>query len=206
MIKVKVCGLTSYDDAMLALDSGADALGFNFFPKSPRYIAPERARAIIERLPALSAAVGVFVNEPDAAAVVNIAGRASVGVLQLHGDETPEYCRSLGGWPVIKVLRVDRHPVADALGDFCVRAFLLDARDDSAFGGTGRTFDWSMAEDIKRYGPVIVAGGLKPENVGSAIAAVHPYGVDVCSGVELAPGRKDPRRLREFIREVRKCE
>jgi len=202
-MKVKICGITNYEDAIMALDAGADALGFNFFPPSPRYIHPEAAAVIIRRLPPFAVTVGLFVNEADPGTVSETAGTAGVQVIQLHGDEVPEYCRKLAGWPLIKVLRIGGEPVKENLEQYPARAFLLDVKDDVLFGGTGASFDWSLAQDIDRKRPVILAGGLRAENVCKAIRTVRPYAVDVCSGVERKPGIKDPARLAEFMNEVR---
>jgi len=202
-VRVKVCGITGYRDAALALDCGVDGLGFNFFARSPRFIKPSEARSIIRRLPPFAVSVGVFVNVEDPAKVVEAAREAGVQVLQLHGDESPEYCTRFYSWPLIKALRLDSGPVKENLRRYAVQAFLLDARDEFRFGGTGKTFDWALAASVKKYRPVILAGGLKTENVGEAIRAVRPYAVDVCSGVESSPGKKDPEKLKAFIREVR---
>ena len=204
-MKVKVCGITSYEDAAMALDAGVDAIGFNFFPSSPRYIAPENARLIIRRLPPLVVTVGLFVNEatPEDAAAKGLA--AGVRVLQLHGDESSSYCHRLPDWPLIKAIRIGKAAIEDDLEAYPVQAFLLDSRDDVLFGGTGKPFDWSRAKEINSIRPVILAGGLKPDNVREAIRAVRPYAVDVCSGVETAPGKKDAGKLKEFMNEVRTC-
>jgi phosphoribosylanthranilate isomerase len=203
LMKVKVCGITSYADAEMALDQGVDAVGFNFFPSSPRYIRPEDARAIIRRLPPFAVAVGLFVNIPEIARVAEIARTAGVQVLQLHGDETPEYCRELSDWPLIKALRIGGSGIPENLEEYCVQSFLLDAREDTLFGGTGKSFDWRLAQGIQRQHPIILAGGLRPDNVREAMRIVEPYAVDVCSGVESAPGKKDPAKLIEFMNEVR---
>ncbi len=202
-MKVKVCGITSYEDAAMALDQAVDALGFNFFPSSPRYISPEDARSIICRLPPFAATVGVFVNAPSAESLKEIALQSGVRVLQLHGDETPEYCSPLSGWPLIKALRIGRDGIREDIEDYPVQAFLLDSRDDALFGGTGKSFDWKLAAQIKRIRPIILAGGLCPENVREAIRALDPYAIDVCSGVESRPGKKDPAKLNAFMNEVR---
>jgi phosphoribosylanthranilate isomerase len=202
-MKVKICGITSYRDAALALDEGADALGFNFFPKSPRYIDPETAHSIIERLPPFAITVGLFVNVPDPSDLVRTAHVAGVQVVQLHGDENPAYCSKLAGYPLIKALRIGDERVDRNLDSYPVRAFLLDVKDDVLFGGTGKSFDWSLAQGIDRKRPVILAGGLRPDNVQAAILTVRPYGVDVCSGVEREPGKKDPVKLADFMNEVR---
>jgi phosphoribosylanthranilate isomerase len=202
-MKVKVCGITNYGDAAMALDEGVDALGFNFFSRSPRYIRPEDARLIIRRIPPLAVTVGLFVNvdEPDQ---VSMAARAAgVQVLQLHGDETPEYCRALADWILIKAVRIGKNGIPSGLEAYPVQAFLLDARDDALFGGTGKSFDWSLARQMQGMRPILVAGGLRPDNVREAIRVAAPYGVDVCSGVECEPGKKDSVRLRQFMDEVR---
>ncbi len=202
-MKVKVCGITSYEDAAMALDHGVDALGFNFFPRSPRYMKPEDARAIIHRLPPFVTTVGLFVNVAEAELVSDMARIAGVQVLQLHGDETPEYCRRLETWPVIKALRIGESGVPKDLDAYPVQGFLLDAKDDVVFGGTGKSFDWRLAGSMQRIRPIILAGGLRPDNVRDAIRVVQPYAVDVCSGVESAPGKKDENKLRQFMHEVR---
>jgi phosphoribosylanthranilate isomerase len=202
-VKVKVCGITNYEDAALAVDFGADALGFNFYRPSPRYLEPAAARAIIRRLPPFVVTVGLFVNAGRPGGVSSAARAAGVEVLQLHGDETPGYCRRLEGWPLIKALRVGAGFDAAGLEEYPVHAFLLDARDGARYGGTGKVFEWSLAGPVQKLRPIILAGGLRPENVAEAIRTVRPYGVDVSSGVESRPGRKDRALLRAFIDEVR---
>lgn len=202
-MKVKICGITNYDDAALALDAGADALGFNFFPSSPRYVKPMDANAIILRLPPFVVTVGLFVNVERPENLERTAMMAGVQVIQLHGDESPEYCRMLSGWPLIQALRIGDAPLDLDLDQYPVRAFLLDVKDDVLFGGTGKSFDWTLAQSIDRKRPVILAGGLRSDNVQDAIRIVKPYAVDVCSGVEREPGKKDPVKLAEFMNEVR---
>jgi phosphoribosylanthranilate isomerase len=201
-VKVKICGITRYEDAAQAVDLGADALGFNFYPGSPRYIEPRAAREIIRRLPPLVTTVGLFVNE-EIGGVRAAARAARVQALQLHGDEPPAYCRRLAGWPLIKAVRIGPGFRAEDLAPYPVGAFLLDTLDRKLYGGTGRVFDWALAEPVRRLAPVILAGGLGPENVAAAIRTVRPYGVDVSSGVESSPGRKDRARLVDFMNEVR---
>ncbi len=202
-MKIKVCGITNCEDAEMALALGADALGFNFFRGSPRYIDPLAARSIVDSMPPFATAVGIFVNVESPAEVTRIAKMSGVQILQLHGNESPDYCRQLAGWPLIKVWRIGQASSIFETDHFAVRAFLLDTADPQLFGGTGRVFDWSLWRDFPSSRPVILAGGLNPENVATAICAVRPYAVDVCSGVENAPGRKDALRLRAFISEVR---
>lgn len=202
-MRVKVCGITSYDDARLALDQGADALGFNFFPPSPRYIDPGEARAITRRLPPLTVSIGLFVNAPRPADVDATARLAGVQAIQLHGDESEEYCRGLAEWPLIKAVRVGDELLSRDWRSYPVQALLLDSKDDVLFGGTGRSFDWRRVRELGAGLPIILAGGLRPDNVGEAIRIAGPYAVDVCSGVESAPGKKDGGKLREFMDEVR---
>ena len=202
-MKVKVCGITSYEDAVLAVDQGVDALGFNFFPPSPRYMDPADAREIIRRLPPFIVTVGLFVNMDGRSEVSKIARAAGVKVLQFHGDEDPEYCRSFKEWPLIKALRIGKDAVFENLEQYPVQGFLLDAKDDALFGGTGKSFDWQLAKNIGQVRPIILAGGLKAENVREAIKVVDPYAVDVCSGVESVPGKKSVQKLTEFMDEVR---
>lgn len=200
--RVKVCGITCYEDAALALDLGADALGFNFYPRSPRFIAIDEARAIIRRLTPFAATVGVFVNAAAPAEVDRDARRAGVSVVQLHGDESAEYCRQLSAWPLIKAVRVGAGGLPENLGDFPAQAILLDAKDDRLFGGTGKTFDWEHARSSTRELRIILAGGLNAGNVAEAIRSVRPYAVDVCSGVESRPEKKDAAKLSAFMNEV----
>lgn len=201
-MKVKVCGITTKEDALAAVGEGADALGFNFYSPSPRCVDPESARAIISQLPPFVVAVGLFVNVPDPREVEKIARAASVAALQLHGDESPDYCAELSGWPLIKALHVGAGSIPEGFERYPVSAFLLDTLDENLFGGTGRTFDWGIAAQIHRVRPLILAGGLKPQNVALAIRTVRPYAVDVCSGVERSPGKKDRAKLHAFMREV----
>jgi phosphoribosylanthranilate isomerase len=200
MTLIKVCGITNLADALVAVEAGADALGFNFYRRSPRYIAPLDARRIIERLPSTVLSVGVFVNEAEPAIVASMVDEAGVGAVQLHGDESAEYCRALQGRHVIKALRVGSDFSPERVLEYETDAILLDAASAEAYGGTGRVIDWSVARRTREVFPkLFLAGGLSPENVAEAIAAVKPYAVDACSGLESAPGRKDANRLRAFI-------
>jgi phosphoribosylanthranilate isomerase len=143
------------------------------------------------------------VNVREISDVIETARTAGVQVLQLHGDESPEYCRELAGWPLIKALRIGENGVQGNFQDFAVQSFLLDAKDDVLFGGTGKSFDWRLAQSIQNICPIILAGGLRPDNVREAIRIVQPYAVDVCSGVEIRPGTKDHAKMKEFMNEVR---
>lgn len=204
MVKVKVCGITSLTDALAAVEAGADALGFNFYRRSPRYVEPAAARRIIAELPPGVVCVGVFVNEESAYELAHLAEEARVSVVQLHGDEPPEYCATLGGREVIKALRVGKDFAPAEVARYPVRSILLDAYNARARGGTGETFDWGLARRTRELvAELYLAGGLTPENVAAAIAEVEPYAVDVCSGVETAPGRKDAARVRAFVAAVR---
>lgn len=198
-VRVKICGITCVDDALAALEAGADALGFMFYPPSPRHLLPEAARDIIRALPPFIARVGVFVDASEDR-VAHVAALAGLDIVQFHGRETVDYCRRVRGPRVIKAFRMDGPPALGRLAEFDGFAWLLDSYVAGAYGGTGQTFNWDLAcEAVRRGGRVILAGGLTPENVGRAVAAVRPYAVDVSSGVESAPGRKDPEKLRAFV-------
>ncbi len=205
MIRIKICGLTNLEDAQLAADLGAHALGFIFFSKSPRAVSPDQARQIIRRLPPFVLSVGVFVDE-EAAVVREIAASVGLDWLQLHGHESPDYCRALGR-RVIKGIRIAGQESLAELEAYrnAVQAFLLDTYRPGVAGGTGETFDWHLARQAGRRGPIILAGGLTPDNVAQAVATAQPLGVDVASGVEAAPGKKDPVKLRAFIEAVQKA-
>ena len=202
MTKVKICGITALDDALMAVEAGADALGFVFFDKSPRCISPEHAARIIAALPPFVQVVGLFVNA-DLDFVNLTADSCRLDIVQLHGDESPSYCQAVRR-RVMKAFRVRGMESLAPMADYRVAAFLLDAYSPNAYGGTGASFDWDCALAAKGHGPIILAGGLDPDNVASAVARVAPYGVDVSSGVESSPGRKDPGKVRLFIREAKK--
>lgn len=201
---VKICGITNLHDAQTAIEAGAQALGFNFWPSSRRYIDPKAARLIIDELPDEILTVGVFVNGGSPSLVAQIASGAGVQAIQLHGDESSAFCDALAGWYVIKVLAVDRDFNPASALDYRVSAIMLDAADQRARGGTGRTIDWSLARQTRELVPrLFLAGGLAPENVLEAINAVHPYAVDACSALEISAGQKDPNRVRAFINAAR---
>ena len=198
MVRVKICGITNPEDALMSVEAGADALGFVFFQGSPRYISPEQAAAIIRRLPPFVQTVGLFVNE-DLATVNSVADQCGLDVIQLHGEETPEYCESVRR-RVIKAFRVMDISTLESMLLYQVAGYLLDAWSPAAHGGTGRTFNWEIAaEATKRGHRIVLAGGLTPDNIVKSIRQVRPYGVDVSSGVESAPGRKDASKISRFI-------
>ena len=197
MIKVKICGITNKEDALYAAGCGADALGFIFYEKSPRYIEPDNAKTIIAALPPFVTTVGVFVNK-DFNDIRDITLLTGVTVVQLHGDESPSYCNLVEG-KLIKAIRVKNYSSIEGLKKYDVDVFLLDSFDKNSFGGSGLTFDWKLAEKAKQYGKIILAGGLTPDNVEEAVKKVAPYGVDVNSGVEKKPGIKNKNKVKEFI-------
>jgi phosphoribosylanthranilate isomerase len=201
--RVKICGITTWDDARLSIDLGASALGFNFYPPSPRSIAPADAWSIIRRLPPFVEAVGVFVNWPPL--VVDALARAlRLGAVQLHGAESPREVAELARrHRVIKAVQVKRGFRVASLAKYRVAdAILLDGFALGLHGGTGRTVDWDLARGASRYARIILAGGLTPDNIGEAIRAAEPYAVDVASGAEARPGRKDPAKLRALFAAV----
>ncbi|WP_080887605.1 phosphoribosylanthranilate isomerase [Nitrospira japonica] len=205
--RIKICGITNEEDAAAALLAGADALGFVFYRKSPRWIDPTVAGRIISSLPPFVAAVGVFVNE-EVKVVRDLMDGCGLALAQLHGDETAAYCLELAR-PAVKALRIKDRGSFLALAEFQgragIRGFLLDAYAEDAYGGTGRTVDWALAAEAARSASVLLAGGLTPENVAEAIRAVRPYGVDVSSGVESTPGKKDAEKVRRFIQSAREA-
>ena len=197
-VKVKICGIRSLEEAEAALDAGADALGFNFWPKSPRYITPKSAGEIIARLSPMASTVGVFVNE-DAARILEIATELRLSAVQLHGDESPDYCARLSSIKTIKAIRVGQDFDLRVIEGYSVAMVLLDSDIKGSYGGTGRRFDWRIAVEAKRLAPIILAGGINTENVWDAITHVRPAAIDVCSGVEAERGRKDLNKLRSFM-------
>jgi phosphoribosylanthranilate isomerase len=206
-IKVKICGITNWLDARRAAEAGADFLGFNFYPPSPRYIAPAKARRIVQRLPKEITAVGVFVNESEDT-ILDIASTVGFVHVQLHGDESPAAVARLSRiFPVMKAIRVRKSFRPAQLARFKhSQAFLLDGFDAHHWGGTGKTFDWRLVPKKKGDARIFLAGGITPENVGDAIRTARPYAIDVCSGVESKPGKKDPQRMKAFMQAVREAQ
>jgi phosphoribosylanthranilate isomerase len=198
MVKIKICGITELDDALHAIACGADALGFVFYERSPRAITRKRAQTIIAALPPFVTVVGLFVNE-DPRTVREIADECGLDVIQYHGDESPETLR-MAPRRAIRALRVRENDTLDEINRYPASGLLLDAWVTGAFGGTGVLCNWEIAAEIAKKRPVILAGGLTPENVAAAIQTVRPYGVDVSSGVEEAPGRKDHKKVAAFIK------
>ena len=195
-VKLKVCGITSLPDALAAVAAGAEYVGFNFYRSSPRYLEPATAWTIIAQLPPSVTSVGVFVNEPEPADVVELMKRSGVQLAQLHGDETPEFCRAVGVERVIKALRAGPDFDPQTTLGYPAAAILLDAYDKHLYGGTGKTANWELAQKAARLTTVFLAGGLSPDNVVEAVRSVQPFAVDVNSGVESAPGVKDAGKLR----------
>lgn len=197
-VKVKVCGVRSLKEAEAALEAGADAIGFNFWPRSPRYIAPAAAVEVINRLSPVASTVGVFVNE-EVNRVVDLSSELRLSAVQLHGDESPEFCAALGSIKTIKAIRVGQDFDLGIIQSYPVSMVLLDSNIGGSYGGTGQRFDWRIAIEAKRFARIILAGGLNTENVWEAITHVRPAAIDVCSGVEAEPGRKDFDKLRSFL-------
>lgn len=204
MVKVKICGITNWADARRCAEAGVDMLGFNFYRQSPRYIAPSAAKRIARRLPRRIATVGVFVNESEDR-IREIARMVGLDYIQLHGEESPAAIARLRRTArVIKAIRVQRSFRVAHLDRFRnASAILLDGFDRKRHGGSGKTFDWRIARRATRARRIFLAGGLKAENVADALFTVKPYAIDVCSGVESKPGKKDPVRLDKLMRAVR---
>lgn len=205
MTLIKICGITNVADAQAAVAAGAGALGFNFYKPSPRYVTPEKVREITEQLPGSVFTVGVFVNEGPPQAVSEIARKAGIGAVQLHGDESPDYCREVAADRyVIKTFAVSDDFDIEAIRDYDVQAIMLDTSHNKLRGGTGRVFDWSIAQQVNQLVPhLFLAGGLSSDNVDVAIEMVHPYAVDACSSLEDVPGKKNHERMRAFVEKVR---
>jgi phosphoribosylanthranilate isomerase len=200
MTRIKICGITNLSDALTAVELGADAVGF-IFAESPRQVDMETAREIIKSLPPFLSRVGVFVNEKpeDIQSTVKYCGLTMV---QLHGNESPSYLKALD-LPFIKAFRVHDHSILEHLREYKLSHFLLDTYVGNQAGGTGKSFDWEIAQKAGRLGKVILGGGLNNDNIENALDMVHPFAVDVSSGVEAYPGKKDTHKLEAFIRKVK---
>ena len=213
MFRVKICGVTSPDDADTCVEAGADAIGLNFYPPSPRYVPRDVAQAIARRIPPTVTKVGVFVNAA-ADDVLETCEQVGLDAVQLHGDESPQMVRQLAKRRLIKAFRCAR-PDPEQVTEYLVAcealgcrldAVLIDACQSGSYGGTGQVAEWSLVRQLRTVPsavPIILAGGLRPENVAAAIEATRPAAVDTASGVESSPGRKDPVRVREFVRKAR---
>ncbi|MGH7206209.1 MAG: phosphoribosylanthranilate isomerase [Nitrospiraceae bacterium] len=204
-LKIKICGITNAEDAQAVVEAGADALGFVFYHKSPRFVEARLVKQIVAELPPFVLPVGVFVNE-DVKVVRDLMDECGLALAQLHGDENASYCETLAR-PVLKAIRLHNRDSLLAVGEYIgraqVRGFVLDAFSENAYGGTGLAADWPLAAEVAKASPVLLAGGLTPENVQEAIRTVRPYGVDVSSGVEASPGKKDHAKIQAFIQAAR---
>ena len=201
IVKVKICGITNYDDAMEAIDMGADMLGFNFYPPSPRFVTKEQAAAIIGRLPAFINTAGVFVNA-SIDEIRDTSNLCSLDWVQLHGDEDPSFCEALLSHNVktMKAIRVKDQADIEGADRFFTDAILLDAFNPDKYGGTGLTFDWNIIGHMNKR--VFLAGGVNPDNAVQAIR-LGVYGIDVCSGIEAEPGKKDHKKMKQLFDNIR---
>ena len=202
MTRVKVCGITEFEDARDAVLLGADAIGLNFYPKSPRYIRASRAARIIDKVPPFVTIVGVFVNHPDPQNLEDFALSIGLHAVQLHGSETPDYCSMIQRVKVIKAFAVDSNFRVDTLKNHGSGTFLLDG----CSSGTGTGFNRNLVFGANAFGSIIIAGGLTSANVSEVVTTLHPFGVDVASGVESKPGKKDYEKMRRFIEAVQRAD
>ena len=200
--KVKICGITNLDDALIAQKSGADALGFVFYPQSPRYIRPSAAKKIIFKLPKKIKKIGVFVN-PTSRTVKRIAQLCTLDILQFHGDEPPRFCQKFRGHKTIKAFRIKDAVSLSRVGDYSTDYYLFDTFKKNSFGGTGKRFAWGLLNRSRIKKPFFLSGGLDSGNIVCAVKTARPDWVDVSSGVELSPGKKDKELIQEFIARVK---
>ncbi len=200
IVKVKICGITNYEDAAAAVDMGADLLGFNFYPESPRFVEPAKAAEIINKLPAFVIVVGVFVNAPFEQ-ICETMSRCPLNWVQLHGDESPDFCRKFlsHNVKIMKAIRVKDQTDIKKADRFFTDAILLDAFDPEKYGGTGLTFDWNIIGHIGKR--IFLAGGINPDNAAAAVE-LGVYGIDVCSGIEAAPGKKDHKKMKKLFENI----
>ncbi|MBN2515652.1 MAG: phosphoribosylanthranilate isomerase [Deltaproteobacteria bacterium] len=205
MTEIKICGITNRKDAFAAVESGVDALGFIFYKKSPRYVSPEKVKEFIEGLPHTVTKVGVFVNH-DASEVKTIFDFCRLDLLQLHGNESPDYCSDFPASVLIKALSPKPGDDFELLSHYPVKAFLVDTYDSERYGGTGRTSNWELAAKLSAIHHLILSGGLMKDNIREAIATVSPLAVDVNSGVEVSPGKKDHHKIREIVDIIRRTD
>ena len=197
MYLVKICGITNLDDAQAAVEAGADALGFNFYRQSPRYVEPDVASAIVAELPLTLWKVGVFANE-EAGLVQRISQHVGLDYLQFHGDETPYYCEQFAV-PYWKAFRLKDEKTLELMKKYQPAAYLVDTYREGELGGTGLVANWDLAIHAKKFGKIVLAGGIHPDNVETAIATIEPWAIDVCSGVEERPGHKNHQKMAELI-------
>ena len=205
MAKIKICGITNMKDALSAVDLSVDAVGFVFYPKSPRYISPDRAEQICRLVPPFTLCIGVFVNERKDR-VLQIAQQCQLDGLQFHGNEAPEYCSYFPTHMVIKSFSLKGKKDLRSIRHYNVQAILVDAFDPIRIGGTGKKSNWELAKEAKNFGPLILAGGLNEANIQDAIRAVNPYAVDASSGLEISPGVKNHDKMKAFVRKIREIE
>ena len=204
MVKVKICGITNEEDAVASVNFGCDAVGFVFYKKSSRYITPDIASAIAKRLPKQVIKVGVFVNSQEKS-IKDIAKLCNLDILQFHGDETPEFCRKFKGYKIIKAFRVKDEVNLEKVLKYKIFAYLFDTFTKTKIGGTGKKFDWKLIRHIDKIKrPIFLSGGLNAKNVKSALEVVKPHWVDVSSSVEIRRGKKDHKRIKEFIQAAKK--
>ncbi len=197
MVRIKICGITNIEDALLSVDLGANALGFVFYKGSKRYIKPDNAQSIISKLPPFITTVGVFVNQ-ELDEINKFKEKSGFDIAQLHGDESQDFCKKLGK-DVIKAIRIRENLNPEEIESYPARAILFDTYSTTDYGGTGETLEWEILKDLDISKKIILSGGLTPENVTKAIQIVNPYAVDVSSGVEKYPGKKSPEKLKRFI-------
>lgn len=200
-VKVKICGLTNLEDVLDAIELGADYLGFNFYPQSPRHVTLEKCKEMFLEVPYEIGKVGVFVNA-DPQFVIDAATELNLDLLQFHGDETPEYCLQFAR-SYMKAFRPKNIADLSSVPNYAPDYILIDAFVENAYGGTGIISNWDISREAKKHGPVFLSGGLKPDNVEIAVHTVRPYAVDVASGVESTPGKKDYHKLEEFIKRAK---
>ena len=201
-MEIKICGITNTEDAVMAFVYGADALGFIFYEKSPRHVSPEKAMRVIRNLPNDISKVGVFVNH-DSHAVREIYDFCGLDLIQLHGDESPDYCSEFPQSILIKAISPESEEDLRIVKQYGVKAIIMDARESGLYGGTGKRSNWELAAKLKEMHPLVLSGGLNPGNILPAIRTVSPDAVDVNSGVELSPGKKDPKKVQSIIEIVR---
>lgn len=201
MVRIKICGITNLKDAQLAVNYGAWALGFIFYRKSPRYILPAKAKEIIEKLPPFVTTVGIFVNE-DVKIIEKVCRTTKIQTVQLHGNESPQFCRRLKGFKIIKAFRVGRDLSIRHVNSYDVSAVLFDTFQTDSYGGTGKVFNWGLIKKNKIGKPVILSGGINPSNIKKAVNLLKPYAVDASSGVETSPGIKNPARMKRLFAQV----